>query len=69
MMSNDEFFVLKDFDAYVEAQELVDLTYRNQKEWLRKAIINIAHSGKFSSDRTIAEYATEIWKLRPYAVN
>lgn len=68
MTSNDEFFVLKDFDAYVEAQEHVDLTYRNAKEWLRKAIINIAHSGKFSSDRTIAEYATEIWKLRPFKV-
>ena len=68
MTSNDEFFVLKDFEPYVEAQELVDLTYRNPQEWQRKAIINIAHSGKFSSDRTIAEYATEIWKLRPYAV-
>ena len=68
MTSNDEFFVLKDFEPYVEAQELVDMTYRNPQEWQRKAIINIAHSGKFSSDRTIAEYATEIWKLRPYAV-
>jgi starch phosphorylase len=68
-VSNDEFFVLKDFDAYVEAQELVDLTYRDQPQWLRKAIINIAHSGKFSTDRTIAEYATEIWKLRPFEVN
>jgi len=67
-VSNDEFFVLKDFDAYVEAHELVDLTYRNQKKWLQKAVINIAHSGKFSTDRTIAEYATEIWKTRPFEV-
>lgn len=58
---NDEFFVLKDFDSYVKAQEEVDSLYRNKKEWQRKCGINIAHSGIFSSDRTIAEYATGIW--------
>ena len=58
---NDEFFVLKDFDSYLKAQDKVDLLYRNNKEWQRKCGVNIAHSGIFSSDRTITEYATGIW--------
>lgn len=68
LSNNDEYFVLKDFDSYVEAHQKVDLNYRDQKEWLKKSIINIAHSGKFSSDRTISEYATEIWGIRPFLV-
>ncbi len=59
----DQYFILKDFDEYVEAQKKVDLAYRNQSEWARKAMLNTANSGKFSSDRTIEEYATQIWKL------
>ena len=59
----DQYFILKDFDAYVEAQKKVDLAYRNQSEWARKAMLNVANAGKFSSDRTIEEYANEIWKL------
>ncbi len=68
LSNNDEYFVLKDFDSYVEAHQKVDLNYRDQKEWLKKSIINIAHSGKFSSDRTISEYATGIWGIRPFVV-
>ncbi|MNN10592.1 Glycogen phosphorylase [compost metagenome] len=63
--NNDEFFVLKDFASYVETHVKIDLAYRNQKEWLKKSIINIGHSGKFSSDNTISRYATEIWNIRP----
>ncbi len=59
----DQYFILKDFDAYVEAQKKVDLAYRNQGDWAKKVMLNTARSGKFSSDRTIEEYATEIWKL------
>lgn len=58
---NDEFFVLKDFDSYLRAQDKVDSLYRDSKAWQRKCGVNIAHSGIFSSDRTIAEYATGIW--------
>lgn len=65
---NDEFFVLKDFDSYAETQEMVELAYRNQSEWLKKCVINIAHSGKFASDRTICEYAAEIWKINPLRI-
>ncbi|WP_088102721.1 glycogen/starch/alpha-glucan phosphorylase [Halalkalibacter urbisdiaboli] len=68
LMKNDEFFVLKDFDSYVEAQQLVDQTYRHQQTWLKKSITNIAHSGKFSSDRTISQYANEIWGIHPVEI-
>ncbi|GFP78398.1 glycogen/starch/alpha-glucan phosphorylase [Clostridium fungisolvens] len=58
---NDEFFVLKDFDSYVRAQDRVDSIYRDIYKWQSMAAVNIAHSGVFSSDRTIQEYATGIW--------
>ncbi|WP_084543438.1 glycogen/starch/alpha-glucan phosphorylase [Gracilibacillus kekensis] len=63
LSSNDPYFILKDFDDYVETHQFVDQTYRNSNKWLSKSLVNIAHSGKFSSDRTIREYATSIWKL------
>ena len=61
MTYNDEFFVLKDFDSYLKAQDKVDLLYRNNKEWQRKCGVNIALIGICYTDRTIAEYATGIW--------
>lgn len=65
LSNNDEYFLLKDFDAYAEAHERVEQVYRDRKKWQSMSIINIAHSGKFSSDRTIKEYATEIWDIHP----
>ena len=61
--NGDEYFVLKDFDAYVRAQEAANQTYKNRKKWTEMSMINIARSGKFSSDRTIQEYADQIWHL------
>ena len=58
---NDEFFVLKDFDSYIKAQIKVNELYSNKYNWQRMCGVNIAHSGIFSSDRTIKEYATGIW--------
>lgn len=58
----DEYFVLKDFEAYVKAQEEIDRDFRDKKAWAKKCLINLANSGKFSSDRTIKEYYEEIWK-------
>lgn len=58
---NDEFFVLKDFDSYIYAQERVNNLYIDKEKWQRMCGVNIAHSGIFSSDRTIKEYATGIW--------
>lgn len=59
----DTYFILKDFRSYVEAQKRVEAAYRDAEGWTRSAILNIAHSGKFSSDRTIQEYVDDIWKL------
>ncbi|WP_017728737.1 glycogen/starch/alpha-glucan phosphorylase [Halalkalibacterium ligniniphilum] len=68
LYNNDEYFVLKDFDSYLEAHELVEQAYRNNQDWLKKSITNIAHSGKFSSDRTISDYASEIWNIHPISI-
>ena len=58
---NDEFFVLEDFDAYIKAQDKVDVLYKDIYKWQKICGKNIAHSGIFSSDRTIEQYATGIW--------
>lgn len=58
---NDEFFIIKDFYSYLNAQEKVDELYKDKSKWQKMCAINIAHSGIFSSDRTIKEYATGIW--------
>ncbi len=59
----DEYFVLEDFEAYAQAQSEVDKAYKDKRRWAKMAIINTAKSGKFSSDRTINQYAKEIWNL------
>lgn len=64
LLQNDEYFVLKDFNAYVEAHKWVDELYRQKSRWTRMSINNIAHSGVFSSDSTISEYATGIWGVK-----
>ncbi|KAJ4707354.1 Alpha-1,4 glucan phosphorylase [Melia azedarach] len=61
----DYFLVGKDFPSYLECQEKVDEAYRDQKKWTRMSILNTAGSYKFSSDRTIHEYAREIWNIKP----
>ncbi len=59
----DTYFILKDFRSYVEAQERVEKAYRDEKGWARMAMLNVAHAGKFTSDRTIQEYVDDIWHL------
>jgi len=61
----DYFMVLADYEAYIKAQAEVDAEYKNPSEWNRKAILNVAKIGKFSSDRTIQDYADEIWEVNP----
>jgi len=62
---NDEFFVLADFDAYARAQEEIERRYADRSGWARMCLVNIAQSGYFSSDRTIRQYAEEIWHIKP----
>ena len=64
----DHYMHLADLRAYLEADRLLCELYGDQQEWARKAVLNLAGSGKFSSDRTIAEYATQIWTVTPCPV-
>ena len=59
----DTYFILKDFKAYAEAQKRVEAAYREEAGWAKSAILNVACSGKFTSDRTIQQYVDEIWHL------
>lgn len=63
--SNDEYFMFKDFNAYCDAHTQIREKYLDRYGWLKSSLINIAHSGIFSSDRTIAEYAKDIWHVEP----
>lgn len=62
---NDQYFVLKDFASYADTQKRIGETFRDQQIWQKKCLINIAHAGYFSSDRTIQEYADNIWGIKP----
>ncbi|MEW6128477.1 MAG: glycogen/starch/alpha-glucan phosphorylase [Acidobacteriota bacterium] len=64
LLNRDDYFLLADFQSYVETQQKAMREYRKTSEWYRKAILNVARIGRFSSDRTIQEYAEEIWKLK-----
>ena len=59
----DRYFILKDFRSYAEAQKRIEEFYRDEERWARAAILNVACSGKFTSDRTIQEYVDDIWHL------
>lgn len=63
--SNDNFLVAHDFASYLDAQRRVDELYRYEEEWLRRSIICASAMGRFSSDRTVQEYARDIWKIEP----
>ncbi len=63
LVSLDYFLVCADFDSYCNMQGVVSDAYRNKKEWAKKSIINVARCGKFSSDRTIQDYAKDIWRV------
>ena len=65
----DRYFILADFGAYANAQQKISDYYQNTSAWARSAILNVAHVGKFSSDRTIQEYVDDIWKLDKITVN
>lgn len=64
IQNNDPYFVLKDFEAYVSAQEKINSLYNNKDKWREMSMVNIANSGIFSSDNTILEYSKNIWNLK-----
>ncbi|KAL9954457.1 hypothetical protein ACROYT_G041998 [Oculina patagonica] len=69
LLHHDRFLLMADFDAYLKCQERVSETFQDPEEWYTMAILNVASSGKFSSDRTIQQYANEIWKVKPLSMN
>lgn len=68
LKGGDTFLLLADFTAYMDCQERVDATFANTEDWVRKAIVNVANMGTFSSDRAIHAYAKEIWNVSPVSV-
>ena len=62
---NDYYMLLADLEDYCRAQDLVDATYRDAKKWNRMSLVNIARSGRFSSDRAVREYCENIWHVKP----
>ena len=63
LLERDTYFTLLDFDSYKEAHNRIDAAYRDEEHWARTAMLQTASAGKFSSDRTIEEYAKEMWHL------
>ena len=68
LLQEDRFLVLADYAAYLTAQEEVDRLYHEPESWARKAMLNTARMGKFSIDRTVGEYAGQIWDASPYCI-
>ncbi len=64
----DYYMLLADYESYIRCQERVSTTYENRREWTRMSILNVARMGKFSTDRTIRQYAEEIWKVKPVPI-
>jgi starch phosphorylase len=64
----DEYVHLADLESYIDTQTTVDAAYLDRRSWNRKSLLNIARMGKFSSDRTIREYARDIWKIKPAVI-
>ena len=65
LLNRDQYFVLLDFASYCDAHNRANDLYKDEEAWFKSSIINIAKSGYFSSDRTIRQYATEIWNIKP----
>ena len=64
----DYYCLFADYESYIKTQDQVSELYTNQKEWTKKAVYNVARIGKFSSDRSVKEYADKIWKVKPVKV-
>ncbi len=65
LWGGDHYLLLADYDSYLQAQARVDALFRDPQAWARSAVLNVAGMGMFSSDRTIREYARQIWNIEP----
>ncbi|MDA8090700.1 MAG: glycogen/starch/alpha-glucan phosphorylase, partial [Nitrospiraceae bacterium] len=65
LMDHDSYFVLADYASYIQCQDMAATAYKDRNRWARMAILNVARSGQFSSDRAVREYAEKIWKVTP----
>jgi starch phosphorylase len=68
LLTSDEYMLLADYQSYVDCQDRVSLAYKDQEAWTRMSILNVARIGKFSSDRAIRDYCTDIWKTWPVKI-
>ncbi|MGA3009817.1 MAG: glycogen/starch/alpha-glucan phosphorylase [Terracidiphilus sp.] len=69
LLSNDEYMLLCDYKSYIDCQDQVSLAYKDQEQWTRKSMLNVARSGKFSSDRSIRDYCSGIWNAWPVKID
>ena len=68
LLTEDQYMLLADFQAYIDCQDKVSKTYQDTDQWTRMSILNSTRMGKFSSDRTIWEYCNEIWDVKPVSI-
>jgi starch phosphorylase len=68
LLTNDDYMLLADYQSYIDCQDMVSLAYQNQEAWTRMSILNVARIGKFSSDRSIRDYCSDIWKTWPVSI-
>jgi starch phosphorylase len=68
LVYHDDYMLLADYQPYIDCQDRVEMAYRDQRKWTKMSILNVARSGKFSSDRTISEYCRDIWKVKPVKI-
>jgi starch phosphorylase len=68
LLNSDDYMLLADYQSYIDCQDRVSLAYKNQDEWTRMSILNVARIGKFSSDRSIRDYCADIWKTWPVKI-
>jgi starch phosphorylase len=68
LLNGDEYMLLADYQSYIDCQDRVSQAYKNQEEWTRMSILNVARIGKFSSDRSIRDYCADIWKTWPVKI-
>lgn len=69
LQHSDKYMLLADYASYIACQTKVETAYQDQEQWIRKAFLNIANMGKFSSDRTIMQYAQQIWDAQRVAIS